>query len=50
MVAAQLRRDYIGIELKPEYVKMAKRSVATAETGVPVREQRAGQMPLPFGR
>lgn len=45
-VAAQLRRDYIMIELKKEYCEMAKKRIAEGETGVPVKEQRAGQMGL----
>lgn len=45
-VAAQLRRDYIMIELKPEYIEMAKKRIAEGETGVPVKEQRQGQMAL----
>jgi len=46
LVAAQQRRDYIMIELKPEYIEMMKRRINTAETGVPVKEQKAGQMAL----
>ena len=46
MVAAQNRRDWLGIEIKQEYIDMAMRRINTAETGVPVSEQRAGQMGL----
>ena len=46
-MAAQLRRDWIGIELKQEYItKIAEPFIAEAETGVPVKEQQAGQMGL----
>ncbi len=46
LVAAQNRRDWIGIELNQEYIEMAMRRINTAETGVPVAEQRQGQMGL----
>jgi DNA modification methylase len=42
-VAACNRRDYIGIELNPKYIEMAKRRIGEAETGVSVKEQKAGQ-------
>ena len=45
-VAAYLRRDYVLIELKKEYIKMAEQRIATAETGVPAKELKAGQLPL----
>ena len=45
-VAAQLDRDYIMIELKPEYIEMAKRRIKEGETGISVLEQKAGQMGL----
>jgi len=41
-----LRRDYIIIDLKEEYCGMARKRVNEGETGVPVKEQRAGQMAL----
>ena len=43
-VAAYLRRDWIGIDLK--YIEMAKRRIAQGETGIPVKEQRQGQLAL----
>ncbi|KKM05541.1 hypothetical protein LCGC14_1753070, partial [marine sediment metagenome] len=46
LVAAQNRRDWIGIELKAEYIEMAKRRIAVVETGVPVAEQKQGQKGL----
>jgi len=46
-VAAQEGMDYIGIDIKAEYVeKFAKPNVQEADTCVPVKEQRIGQMPL----
>jgi len=50
LVAAQNRRDWIGIELNQEYIEMAKKRIEAAETGVPVAEQREGQMPLFEGK
>lgn len=43
VVAAKLGRDYAGIELNPEYVQMAEGRCDAVETGVPVKEARAGQ-------
>ena len=46
-VAAKLRRDYIGIELNPEYIKdIAEPRLKAVEAGVPVAEQKAGQKGL----
>lgn len=45
-VAAYLRRNYILIEAKKEYCRMAEERVAEPESGVPVAEQKIGQMPL----
>jgi DNA modification methylase len=42
-VAAVNQRDYIGIELNPKYIEMAKRRIGEAETGVSVKEPKAGQ-------
>ena len=46
LVAAQQRRDYTLVELKQEYIEMAQRRIATAETGLTVAEQKQGQMGL----
>ncbi len=47
LVAARLRRDYIGIELKAEYIEeIAADRVVAVETGVPVKEQKQGQKGL----
>ncbi len=45
-VAAQLRRNYILIDLKQEYCDMARERVNEGETGIPVSEARKGQMSL----
>ena len=46
-VAAQLRRDYIMIDLKKEYVeKFAIPKLKAVETGVSVAEQKQGQKGL----
>jgi site-specific DNA-methyltransferase (cytosine-N4-specific) len=43
-VAAQLRRDYIMIELKQEYIdEIAMPKLNAVESGVPVKEQKQGQ-------
>jgi site-specific DNA-methyltransferase (adenine-specific) len=48
-VAAKiLGRQYIGIDINPDYCKIAEERLRAVETGVPVKEQKAGQMPL-FG-
>ena len=46
MVAAQLQRDYILIDLKEEYCEMARKRVAQGETSISVKEQTKGQMAL----
>ena len=45
-VAARLRRDWIGIELKPEYIEMAEKRAQQGETSIPAKEQKAGQLAL----
>ena len=45
-VAAKLRRDYIMIDLKPEYIEMGEKRVMEGETGILIKEQKAGQMAL----
>jgi hypothetical protein len=45
-VAARLNRNYLGIELKPEYIEMANKRIMVGETGIQVREQNQGQMAL----
>ncbi len=48
VAAKMLGRRYIGIDVSPEYVRIAQERLRAVDTGVPVREQRAGQMSL-FG-
>ena len=45
-VAARLRRNWIGVELKPEYIEMAEKRATQGETGLSVKEQNQGQQPL----
>jgi site-specific DNA-methyltransferase (adenine-specific) len=47
-VAARLNRNYLGIELNPEYIEMAEKRVLQGETGISPKEQEQGQIPL-FG-
>ena len=42
-VAAQNGHNWLGIELKQEYIEMAKRRIAEGETGISVKEQKNGQ-------
>jgi len=44
--ASDLGRRYIGIDISPEYCKIAEERLEAVETGVPVKEQRKGQMAL----
>lgn len=49
MVAAQEKRNYVMIERNPKYVEMARTTrLVPVDTGVPVKEAKAGQLPL-FG-
>ena len=41
-------RNYGGSELKQEYIEMANKRIMQSETGIPVKEQRQGQLAL-FG-
>jgi hypothetical protein len=42
-----LRRDYIGVELNEKYIKdIAEPFVNEVEKGIPLKEQRQGQMSL----
>ncbi len=45
-VAARLNRNYLGIELNPEYIEMAEKRVMQGESGIPVKEQKQGQQAL----
>lgn len=48
VAAKMLGRRYIGIEISPEYCEIARQRLEAVDTGVPVKEARAGQLPL-FG-
>ncbi len=48
VAAKMLGRRYIGIDISEEYCEIARQRIRAVETGVPVKEQRAGQMAL-FG-
>jgi DNA modification methylase len=45
-VAAKNQRDYVGCELNPEYMTLNGERASAANTGVPVKEARAGQKGL----
>ncbi len=46
VAAKMLGRDYIGIDISPEYCEIARMRLKAVETGVPVAEQKAGQLAL----
>jgi len=46
VAAKKLGRNYIGIDISEEYCQIARERLAAVETGVPVKEARAGQMGL----
>ena len=46
VAAKMLGRRYIGIDISPEYCEIARQSLGAVDTGVPVKEQKAGQMAL----
>jgi site-specific DNA-methyltransferase (adenine-specific) len=46
VAAKLLGRRYIGIDISPEYCGIARERLAAVETGVPVKERRAGQKGL----
>jgi DNA modification methylase len=41
-----LGRKYIGIDISPEYCEIARQRLEAVDTGVPVKEQKVGQMAL----
>jgi len=45
-IAKEFGRRYIGIDISPEYCKIAEERLKAVDTGVPVSEQRAGQKGL----
>ncbi len=46
VAAKMLGRRYIGIEISEEYCRVARERLEAADTGVPIKEQRAGQMAM----
>ena len=46
VAAKMLGRRYIGIDISPEYCKIAEERLRAVDTGVPVKETRAGQQAL----
>jgi len=46
VAAKMLGRRYIGIDISPEYCKIAEERLRAVDTGVPVKEARAGQKAL----
>jgi modification methylase len=46
VAAKMLGRNYIGIDISEEYCRIARERLEAVDTGVPVKEQRAGQMAL----
>ncbi len=44
--AMSQKRNYIGIDISEEYCEIARMRIKAVETGVPVKEQRQGQMAL----
>ncbi|KKN75909.1 hypothetical protein LCGC14_0376170 [marine sediment metagenome] len=46
MVAKQLKRNYIGIDISEEYCEIARMRIKAVEIGVPVKEQKQGQIGL----
>ena len=46
VAAKKLGRRYIGIDISPEYCRIAEERLKAVDTGVPVKEARAGQKAL----
>jgi len=49
VAAKMLGRNYVGIDISPEYCEIARKRLLAVDTGVPVKEQNKGQMAL-FGK
>lgn len=45
-MAAKLKRKYIGIDISEKYCEIARQRLEAVDTGVPVKEQRQGQLAL----
>jgi site-specific DNA-methyltransferase (adenine-specific) len=46
VAAKKLGRQYIGVDIRPEYCEIARERLRALDTGVPVKEARKGQIPL----
>ena len=46
VAAKMLGRNYIGIDISPDYCKIARARLEAVDTGVPAKESQAGQMAL----
>jgi len=46
VAAKMLGRRYIGIDISSDYVAIARKRLEAVDTGVPVKERDAGQLPL----
>ena len=46
VAAKMLGRNYIGIDISPDYCEIARQRLEAIDTGVPVAEAKAGQLPL----
>ena len=46
VAAKMLGRNYIGIDISSDYVAIARKRLEAVDTGVPVKERDAGQLPL----
>ena len=44
--AQNLGRRYIGIDISSDYCSIAKKRLEAVDTGVPVKEQNIGQLPM----
>ena len=45
-MASRLGRRYIGIDISSDYCDIARKRLESVDTGVPVKERNAGQMPM----
>lgn len=46
VAAKMLGRRFIGIDISEEYCKISRQRLETVDTGIPVKEQKSGQIPL----
>ena len=46
VAAKKLGRNYIGIDISPEYCTIARERLKAVDTGVPVKKARNGQLPI----